>query len=375
MNKRIRILYVLPLGGIGGAEKYVSFLCRHHDKGRFNPAVCILFSGGETSNQIASDGANVTVLNMKNGFDLFKALRLVHLIRKQNIDIINIHGQAPLGKFCSIISCPPLVVHTDHGTSINSPVKRKKRVIYFNRLLSPFIKHFIAISNGMKKSLRVREWVPSQKITLIYNGIDVEAISKTAPDKAALRKSLGIPANSPVLGTVGRLAPEKQFSLLLRSLSILKSQKVKYTALIIGDGPEKRALEALAQEMDINEQVRFLGERNDVFQLLDLLDVFVFSSGGEGFPLSILEAMAKAKPIVGFYVDGVREAVISEETGYLVPFGDTEAFARQVRNLLVKPELSRKMGKAGFKRVETEFNAYQNIRKLESLYEELLKLA
>lgn len=141
----------------------------------------------------------------------------------------------------------------------------------------------------------------------------------------------------------------------------------------MGDGPERNELEFLLKEMSLNGCVQFLGQRNDVIQILDLMDVFVFSSGGEAFSITLLEAMAKARPVVAFDVEGVNEAVITNKTGFLVPDGDVTRFARQIRILLESPDLARKMGISGFERVKKTFNLKSNIQKIEALYERLIK--
>lgn len=373
MNRKVRVLNLLPLGGIGGAEKFVLSLCRHHDKDRFEIMVSVLFLDGKVSRQIAGEGYKVSVLSMVNGFDFFRAIQLVFLIRREKIDIVNIHGQNPLGKLFSILGCPSVIIHTDHGTTINSPVKRKQRVVLFNRMSNPFFDHYIAISKGMKQSLHLREKVPYDKITLIYNGVDVSAISNISADIPELKKSLHIPSNLPVLGTVGRLAPEKEYPKLLKALSVLKNHGVGFIALIAGDGPQRNYLENLSREMNLNEQVRFLGQREDIYQLLNLMDIFVFPSGGEAFSITLLEAMAKKKPVVAFDVDGVNEAVISHQTGFLAPFGEIDMFAQKVKLLIESPGLTCRMGQAAYDRVSADFDLKKNIKKLERLYEYILK--
>ena len=232
----------MPLGGVGGAEKFVHSLCRYHDRSRFDISVCILFpfTGYAVADEIAASGLEIIKLNMSNGFDLLKASRLISLIRRKNADIVNIHGQNPLGKLCSILGFAPVVIHTDHGTTAGSPVRRKGRVVYFNRLLTPYIDQFIAISKGMEKSLRSREKIPASKISLIYNGVDVTTISAVACNKEELKRSLGIPPHAPVLGTVGRLVPEKQYPLMFEALALLKKAHIAFSVLIAGDGPQRQ---------------------------------------------------------------------------------------------------------------------------------------
>jgi len=368
MDKRLRVLNVLPYGDIGGSQKFVLSLCTYHDKRLFDVAIAVLFSGGTVSDDISRQNFEVSVLGMRNGFDCVRALRLIPLIRRLRIDVVNVHGQNPLGKLCSILGFPPVVIHTDHGTTVGASVKRRPRVVFSNRLLTPFIHHFVAISKNMEKSLIIREKVPQGKITLIYNGIDVAKISKTSGLMNKLKQSLALPSAVPILGTVGRLAPEKQYPLLFRALAGLKEQKAEFFTIIVGDGPDRDPLEALVQKMGLNDRVRFLGYRNDVHHLLEVMDVFLFSSGGEAFSITLLEAMAKSKPIVAFDVEGVNEAVVDKRTGFLAPYGDVEEFANKAKALLDSPRLRQQMGRAALERAAAEFDIRKTIRKLEKLY-------
>jgi glycosyltransferase involved in cell wall biosynthesis len=371
-HDKIQILYILPLGGIGGAEKFVLSLCRHHDRSRFEVKVCVLFSRGPVSEEISSLGHEVIYLDMPHGFDVIRARRLIPIIRGRKIDVVNIHGQNPLAKLCAVLSRCPVLIHTDHGTTLGSPTRRKRRVVFMNRLLTPFFHRFVAISKGMRQSLVRRERVPEEEITLIYNGIDVETFSLPRGRGDALRQALSLPAGVPVLGTIGRLSPEKQIPLLFRSLSHLKEEGIAFVSLIVGDGPQRDELEALSKDMGLESVVRFLGNRDDVPDLLEIMDLFLFPSGGEAFSIVLLEVMAKALPIVAFEVEGVNEAVVSGETGLLVPFGDVEGFAKGVRSLLESPALLRRMGGTALDRVKSNFDLRDTVRKTETMYQELL---
>ena len=132
-------------------------------------------------------------------------------------------------------------------------------------------------------------------------------------------------------------------------------------------------MEKLVHLMNLNDMIRFLGERNDIIRLLEIMDVFVFPSGGEAFSITLLEAMAKKKPIVAFDVEGVNEAVVTRQTGFLVPFGDVNQFAQKIKLLLESQDLAHKMGMCGFERVNTMFNIKSNIQKIEACYESILE--
>ena len=166
---------------------------------------------------------------------------------------------------------------------------------------------------------------------------------------------------------------EKQIPLLFKALFLLKKKGVEFIALVIGEGPQRVELDALIEKMGLDGQVRLLGERNDVFRLLEIMDIFVFPSGGEAFSITLLEAMAKAKPLVAFDVEGVNEAVVNHQTGFLVPFGNVEEFSQKVKMLLDSPELVQRMGQAAYERVQKSFNLTENVRMIEVLYESLLE--
>jgi glycosyltransferase involved in cell wall biosynthesis len=373
MNRPINVCHLLPTAGVGGAEKFVLSLCRSHDPMRIKVVVGVLLSDDIVSRKIASEGFECVIFGMKNGFDVFRALKLTLFLRKRKIDIVNIHGQNPLGIFCSILACPPVIVNTDHGTTLGSQVKRKNRVVFTNRFLLPFVDHSIAISKGMEKSLLIREKIDKKKITLVYNGIDVDAIKNTLIDIRKLKITLKIPPTLPVIGTVGRLAPEKQYPVLLECLAFLKNQGRIFIALIIGEGPLRPLLEAQIDQMGLRDCVRLLGLRSDVYQLMKLIDIFTLASGGEAFSITLLEAMASAKPVVAFDVEGINEAVVNEATGFLIPPGDTVGFSKKLADLIDSPELRTQMGQYGFQRVEKKFNITEKMKDLEAIYDKLLQ--
>lgn len=372
MDSKIRILHILPQGTVGGAENYVLSLCRYHDKKRFCVRVCILFSEGIMSERMKSCACEVIHLNMTSGFDILKVFSLVSIIRNRKIDIVDLHGQTPLAKMACILSGVPVIVHTDHGPVVQSPLKRRERVIFANRLLSPFFDRFIAISRCMSDSLVVREKIPTNKISLVYNGVDVDAIRQVVCDTESMKKALNLSPKIPVLGTVGRLAPEKQLPFLLEVLKILKKRGLPFVALIIGDGPERKAIEKHILNMGLDECVKILGQREDVYQLLDIINIFLVSSGGEAFSIAILEAMAKGKPIVAYNVKGVNEAIISGETGLLASVNNKEELANNIQLLLQCPQFANRLGQQAYKRTKKLFNIPQNVEQLESIFQTLL---
>ena len=373
MKKRLKLIHILRQGGMGGAERLVQDYFRFHDTSRFEISLGVIFSGGVVSDKIASMGFPVTVFHMKNGFDVKNALPLYHHIKKNGIDIVHLHTIAPLAKLLCLSANPGVIIATDHGTTMGSPVKRKKHVIYANRLLNPFVDHFPAISMGMKKSLLIREKVPQRSITLMYNGVDIETISKQNPGRAEeIRNEYAIPLNSPIIGTIGRLSREKQIPLLLKAFQRLKQKGISFTGIIIGDGPDMGILKDMQKKYGLENDVIFTGLKTPVYPYLDLLDIFAFPSGGEAFSITILEAMAKKKPVLAFDVEGVNEAVVHGKTGFLVPFGDIAAFSDTMEKMIRNPSQLITMGENAFSEVSLKYDIKNTVGMLENLYEKFI---
>jgi len=170
--------------------------------------------------------------------------------------------------------------------------------------------------------------------------------------------------------TLARLSPQKGIDTLVTAAGLVPEAKF----LVVGDGPERTALEAQAESLGISSRVSFLGHRRDVPALLASADVFALPSLFEGLPLSVLEAMAAAKPVVASRIGGTDEAVVDGVTGILVPPSDPAALAQAIRTVLADPQLAARMGGAGRARVHEAFTAQAMARGVEAVYDELLAL-
>jgi glycosyltransferase involved in cell wall biosynthesis len=176
-----------------------------------------------------------------------------------------------------------------------------------------------------------------------------------------------------VIGAIGVLRAQKAHHVFLRAAAQLLAENPELTVLIAGDGPERPALEALVAELGISSNVRLLGYREDVPDVLRALDVAVSSSDFEGSPLAVMEYMDAARPIVATAVGGVPDLIDDGVHGLLVPPGDSGALARAVAELLADPASARRMGEHARERRRTEFDIDTLVRRLEDLYEELLE--
>src|SRR5205807_9503285 len=179
------------------------------------------------------------------------------------------------------------------------------------------------------------------RTAVVPNAVDVEAAPRWSHE-----------GEEPQVVSVGRFKYPKDFVTLVGALAHLESP---FRALIVGDGPDRPAIEEALRRHDLTDRVELAGERNDVPELLAAADVFVLSSRSEGLPVSVLEAMAAELPVVATAVGGLPELVVEGETGFLVPPGDARALGAALGRLLADAELCRRLGEAGRRRVEAGF--------------------
>ena len=235
-----------------------------------------------------------------------------------------------------------------------------------NRLLTPLTDAFIGVADAHAAHLADVEGFPHEKVATIYNGVDTNRFSPG--DGTPIRSELGIETDAPVVGILAALRPEKNHELFLRGAAEISENLPSCRFIVIGDGPCREPLEGLAQELGIAERVRFIGSRSDVPEILRAIDVLALTSHNEASPVSILEALATGVPVVSSEVGSVPEVVVPGETGSLFQPGDLGAFVEATSSLLDGPDLRKRMGEEGRRRVCQRWS----LEAMVSGYEELV---
>lgn len=207
-----------------------------------------------------------------------------------------------------------------------------------------------------------------QRTDVIPSGVDTDRFHAT-DSLADAKAALDLPIDRPVLGTVGRLEPRKGTATLIEALAKLRAGgRHDATVVIVGDGPLRADLGALAERLGVSPHVRLLGDRADVRSVLAALDVFILPSRTEGMSNALLEAMAMARPVVATAVGGTPEVVADGQSGLLVPADDAAAMARSVERLLDEPAFAAEVGAAARQTVEERYGARSMVRRLEAVY-------
>jgi glycosyltransferase involved in cell wall biosynthesis len=205
---------------------------------------------------------------------------------------------------------------------------------------------------------------------VIPNGIELAAYGQPL-DRTAYRATLGVGPTDTLLACVARFHPVKDHAMLIRAFARIAPQFPQAKLLLAGEGPLRESLEQQVAQAGIAEQVRFLGVRRDVPQLLAAVDAFALTSVSEAASLTVLEAMASRLPVVVTAVGGNPEMVRDGIDGDLVPRGDDAACAEALARLLADPALGRKRGEAGRERVEERYRLADTIERYHQLYRRL----
>jgi glycosyltransferase involved in cell wall biosynthesis len=258
----------------------------------------------------------------------------------------------------------PVVVYELHGVENIG----ERDLEWIDRVLMDRITtHMIAIGSEFRENL-IRDGVSPEKITVIRNGVDTK---RFAP-RGSLKVSL-LNCDVPVIGCVTKMRPKKNLPLLVEAFEMVRASIPAARLVIVGDGSERRTLEAVIAEKKLGEAVQLLGLRSDIPDLLNAFDVLALSSTTEAAPLVILEAGASGLPVVSTAVGDIPEMIQHGITGFLVDSGDAQGLARHLSELLADEDLRAKMGMAARVFVEENFSIEASVRARGDLFKRLLE--
>jgi len=366
--EKARILHLVHTYGTAGMEGGVMRVVNNCDPSRFKLFLCSLTRNRGGLERI---GGQVFYVEMhgKPGLDPLLLFRLVHLMREHRIHVVHSHnwGTFFYGVVAAWIAGVKVVVHGEHGKEASdlAPSPFRKRVL--QRWLAARCTQLVTVTHDLKNEI-VSTWgVDSSKVKVIYNGLNLSLYGQEW-DLSDLRVEIGVEPGDPIVGSVGRLRPVKNFGLLLEAMVLVIKELPRTRLVLVGGGKMEESLKGLARTLGIDSKVIFLGSRADVHRLISLFDVFVLPSLYEGMSNTILEAMACSRPIVATRVGGNPELVEDGLNGYLVPPRDANALAERIITLLQNPDQARRFGRAGRDIVEKRHQLKAMVRANEEMY-------
>jgi len=366
-NKAVIAYLVRPAEG--GIKSHLLTLLSGLDRTRFEP---IVICPPDTSlrREVEQAGCKAIPLDLVGELnpakDLRAVVRLRRILRRVKPDILHIHSAKAglVGRLAAASPRHPRIVLTMHSFVFDERVGWLKRVIvaWVERRLSRLTDRIIAVSRALRDELVSQMGLSPDKITVIPNGITFREIHKSGG--SGLR-----------VGTVSRLAPQKGVDNFIRAAALVRKKFPSAKFTIIGDGPFREALEALADELGVRDSVEFLGFQPDAPSIVAAFDVFALASTWETFGLTLVEALSQQVPVVAFRVGGIPEIIDGSTTGLLAEPGDVEDLAAKICRLLDDKELAARIARDGCEFVRSRFSSDRMVTETQNLYASLVSQA
>ena len=365
MKNLYNILYLANSGNIiGGGQISIRTLLEGLDEKKYHPLV-VCPTRGNLVDELNNLGIETTIIKMEslrklNVLSWFNTIfKLIRLIKRRNLDLIHSNGSRPTiyGGIAARITQTPLIWH----------VRIADTDKWVDKVLARFATKILVVSKAV--SLRFK-W-NKKKITVVYNGIDLEKFNPLI-DGTKIRQEFSLLSSTPLVGIVGRLDNYKGHEYFIKAARKVIDAIPNTRFLIVGDGENRKKLESLKMKLGLNGHVIFTGNRDDIAEMMSALDLFVLSSVSEGFGRSAVEAMACGKAVVASNVGGLSEVVEDGVTGKLIPSKNPDSLTMAILSLLEDNEKARRMGHAGRQRTEKMFSLPENIMKTVGIYEQVI---
>jgi len=361
----VKVLHLVEDFKVGGLERVVETITCGLNRGLYEPWIGCIAAGGALADRLLREGRSLTVLGLPTYHNPANILRLVRFIRRGAFSIVHTHAYfaGTMGRIAAVLAGTPVVIHHVHTTYWDF----KARNILIERILSTVTARIVCCSDFVRNFVVEQEGIDPARAVTVYNGVH------DAPPEGCVGSEVQAGRRAIRIAVVASLVENKGHAVLLEALARLTPSHPNLELWIVGHGPLRDALEGQAAALGLGERVAFLGQRDDVRELLDQSDIVVLPSlYREGLSLSIVEAMSRARPVVTTYVGGNRELVEDGVNGFLVAPGDASDLAAKLESLVRDETLRRTMGSAGRKRYEAQFSASIMIGQIESLYRDLL---
>lgn len=363
-----KILHLITGLEIGGAEMMLlKTLPRMQND--FDNRVCCIHGHGPIGLKLENEGIPVYYLNLKNIFDLGVISRFRKIIREFDPNILVtylIHADLFGRVFGKIFGIQKIVC----SVRVKLIQWKYLPLLILDGLTSPLVNHYHFNSQTVANMYLKYFFLAKEKITVIPNGLEIEKY-QISIDRVAKCKELEIPTNAPIIGCVGRLEKQKGQKYLLEAFALFLEKNERAFLILVGDGADREQLEILSRKLKIENSTKFLGNRNDIPEILQIIDIFVLPSLYEGMSNALMEAMATGLSIIATNIPENKELLGSEENGILVPLCDTSILAEKISFILRNKTYAEKIGASAKKEAMKRFSLDTIIYNFVSLFKKL----
>lgn len=386
--EKVRVMRIFSRLNIGGPSIHVVLLSAGLNPDVYETRLVVGREGAREGSFIAfaqSKGVQPEILSTMGRDirligDLASLVHLYRFMRRYRPYIVHTHTAkaGALGRVAAWLARVPVVVHTFHGTVFDGYFGTTGSRLYqtAERWLARLTDVIIAISPKIANELHDRGLSPRDRIVTIPLGLELDRFATTHRETSSdLRRRLGLKADTPLIGSVGRLVAIKDIDTLLSAITHTMTDAGaagRAHLIIAGDGPERDRLEKLAVSLGVSDRVHFLGFQSELPQIYGQLDLVVNCSRNEGTPVAIIEAMAAATPVVATRVGGSPDLLQDGRLGLLVPSGDPRSLSEAIVSSFSKPGLERRRAREAQSWVLAHYGAGRLVETVEALYAGLL---
>lgn len=379
-DPRPLIAHVVHRFDTGGLENGVVNLINRSDPARYRHAVVALTDITDFAQRVQRPDVQWLALNKPPGQGVWqfpawtRALRALQptLVHTRNLGTLELQIPAAWAGV-------PLRVHGEHGRDLSDPDGTRRRYRWMRRALSPWVHRYVALSDDLQRYLVEGVGIAAHRVERIHNGVDTDRFAARTGPPVPIQGCPWDPQAHWIVGTVGRLRPEKDQAFLLRAFALACVQAPTHTAhwrmALVGDGPQRADLQALAEAMGVRDRVWFAGDRSDVPAILRGLHAFALPSRTEGISNTILESMATGLPVIATAVGGTPELIEADCSGWLVPWGQdgaADAGLAAALQAASDPTAAAHRGAAARARIQAHFSLEAMVQRYCALYDRLL---
>jgi len=369
-NIPVRVVYLTHTLGVGGAEELILNMVARLPRDRYEPIVCCFENPpGPIGPEIAAHGVPVVPLGVAPGWrrplGWWSIVRHLRRMRPQIVHTFMLPASL-YGRSAAVAAGVPIII----GTEVNIYERKQRHHVFIERLLASRSSCVVASAEAVKAAYVRQLGIGADSVRVVYNAVNWDRLHATATPHD-VRKALSIPDDRLVVGVVATLQDKKGHRVLLDAVARTPGLEAVWL-MLIGDGPERRSLEAYVATLGMSGRVTFCGTRRDLGNLLPAMDVFALPSLWEGLPLALILAMGAGRPVVAARLAGIPEVVTDGETGLLVEPGDAAALGSALARVCGDSVLRARLGAKGCAAVRDRFGADAYSAAVIGIYEEFL---